>query len=140
MARHLGALLGVVPLVAPTAAGSFRWTARFDARGSGVPHRTNEHAFSFTVLPPPEHRLTVEVVEAADGAPVAGFGVRVGPWRGVTDAAGLATMALPRGEHGVAAWKSGYRAASRRLTLESDTVVRLAVEKMPEDADEDVWI
>jgi hypothetical protein len=128
-----------VPLEAPTEAGAFRWSVRLGAQ-LDLPHQGSAQAFSFAVLPRPEHRLTVEVLEAAAGAPVAGAMVRIGPWRGVTDTAGLASIGLPRGEHVVAAWKTQYRAASRKLTLDGDTRVRLTIEAIPEENPEDIWI
>ena len=130
----------VLELTAPEVPGSYRWSARAADRDLALPHRVGEHAFSFAAIPPPEHRLTVEVVEDATAAPVAGASIRIGPYRGTTDAEGRATIAVVGADYTVAIWKPGYHLASQRLTVDGDARVRLEATPNPDEDPQEIWI
>lgn len=127
-------------LTAPEAPGSYRWSARTTDRDLALPHRIGEHAFSFAAIPPPEHRLTVEVVEESTAAPIAGASIRCGPYRGTTDADGRATIAVRGAEYTVAIWKPGYHPASQRLAVDADARILLEAAPNPDEDPQEIWI
>ncbi len=126
-----------VVLRAPDQPGSCAFAARFDPGGLAEPHRPAAAAFSITVTPRPEHTLTVEV--AAGSAPIEAAQIRLGPYRGLTDANGVAELRTAAGRYDLVVWKAGYDTSPRPLDITADAAVRVEAVAQPEDDPDARW-
>jgi len=126
-----------VTLAAPTALGMLTWSVRYTAGGAELPHDGSSAVFSFVVAAPPEHQLTVRV--AAEEGPVADAQVRLGAFRGVTDAAGVAQLHLPSGHYDLMVWKAGYQAPVRSIEVGHSMAVDVEALKLPEENYDTHW-
>jgi hypothetical protein len=124
-------------LRAPATPGPAGFSVRFDATDAGEPHRHAVAAFNVPVVARPEHSLTVTVV--ADGAPLPDAIVRLGPYRAMTDAAGVATVRAATGRYELVVWKAGYDAPVMPLTIEADAGVAIEAKAVPEDDPDSHW-
>jgi hypothetical protein len=132
-----------VPLVAPTTVGTSAWTACFAEAPSALAHSEASAEFGFLTAVPPDHQLTVSVANMHTRTPLEGADVRCGSYRAVTDARGLAMLALPAGTYELNAWKVGYDDTPVRVVqLTSDLVIHLETQPTPKrDSDEErVWM
>ena len=86
----------------------------------------------FVVSRPPEHRVTLEVIEKGSGVPLAGVDLRVGRFRAATSDAGIALVEVPGGTYEVSAWKIGYDMLSSTAHVAGDTTIHLEVAVAPE--------
>lgn len=107
-------------VAAPATEGEHAWDIRASHAGAASVLR-------FVVSRPPEHQLTIEVVEKGSGQPVGGVELRVGRFRAATTHAGVALVHVPGGVHGVSAWKAGYELLSTTIDVAGDATVRLEV-------------
>jgi hypothetical protein len=126
-----------IGLAAPPRTGMFSWTATIAAEELKVPHAGASTTFSFVAVKPPEHRLTVKVIECASAAPLEDVQVGLGPYRAATDAAGLAQIETPAGNYRLAVWKSGFEAPPLSIEIAADTRVQVELKRLPEEVK--VW-
>jgi len=124
-------------LRAPATPGPAGFSVRFDATDAGEPHRSATLAFNVPVVAKPRHTLTVNV--AADGRPLEAAIVRLGPYRAMTDAAGVATVKTANGRYELVVWKAGYDAPTVPLTIEADAAVQIDARALPEDDPDSHW-
>ena len=90
--------------------GVFSWSLQFPAADWPLPHGASSCSFTFVVVPPPEHLVAVKVVERDTEAPNPNDAhVRLGVYRGSTDATGMARFAV---------------AGTEQLTVRFETLVR----------------
>ena len=146
-----------VTLEAPADEGVHAWTAAFDGAepDSRAPHDTVSvqgpapgHAnatatFGFRTTAPPEHRVTVTVVDRDTETRVAGAEVRVGVYRGTTDASGQAHVAVHPGSYDLYVRKAGYKPHADSIPVVSGDVVHEVAAVRVTDADlddEQVWM
>lgn len=131
-----------VELLAPATEGIPSWSARFVATAPGLPHEDALSAFTFRTGRPPAHRVSVRVADKETNAPIDGVDVRLGAYRGSTNADGLASLELPQGVYDVDAWKMGYEVTPRRVEVASDLTVQVDAVRAPErnPDDERVWM
>jgi hypothetical protein len=97
-----------------------------------LPHADATSVVGFVVSRPPEHRVTLHVIDKTGGAPLAGVELRLGRFRATTDDAGIAHVDVPGGTYEVGTWKHGYEVLSRTAAIASDTTVRLELRAEPE--------
>jgi hypothetical protein len=124
-------------LRAPTEPGLITLKARIDTAAMDEPHEGASSPFSVSVVGRPEHTLTVKVHAA--GAPVAEAYVRLGAYRAITDAAGVATVTMAKGRYELVVWKAGYDTPVTPLTIEADAVVQIEARARPEDDPDSHW-
>ena len=146
-----------VTLEAPADEGVHAWTAAFDgaepsscAPHDAVPvqdpapgHANAAATFGFRTTAPPEHRVTVTVVDRDTETRVAGAEVRVGVYRGTTDASGQAHVAVHSGSYDLYVRKAGYQPHADRIPVVSGDVVLEVAAVRVTDADlddEQVWM
>ena len=129
----------VVEAAAPTEPGIFSWSLNFRAAESRVPHGSAACAFSFVTVLPPEHMVSVKVVERGTDLPVHDAHVRLGAYRGSTDETGLARFAVHTGEHRVFVWKPGYDTPERTIDVRKDGHVRIEAAVLPDDDPDAYW-
>ena len=120
-----------VELAAPLAEGVHAWSVRFEPQELELPHESASTTFSVSIVRPPEHRLTIKVVEKDTAAPIADAQVRLGAFRAATDRSGLAEVDMPKGIYDLSVWKVGYEAPARTVELDDDTVVEIEVVSLP---------
>jgi hypothetical protein len=131
-----------VELTAPGTEGLALWSVMFAAAEPGLPHDEASATFSFRTARPPEHRVTVQVVEKETAAPLEDVEVRLGVYRASTDATGLASLELPGGVYELNAWKISYETLPRTVEVGKDLMIRVEALVAPEkDPDgERVWM
>jgi hypothetical protein len=120
-----------VDLTAPMKEGIVSWSARFAPAAQKIPHDGSAAEFSFTTVRPPEHSVTVKVVEKDTGVPIANAQVRVGAHIASTDGSGLATLRTSGGTHDVIAWKGGYQCPSMTVAVTEDVGVQIEAAVIP---------
>jgi hypothetical protein len=128
-----------VDLTAPGTAGHHAWTVKFSSAASGAPHGAASFAFSLIADRPPEHTVTVEIIEEHTATPIDDAHVRLGVYRTFTDETGLARLAVPDGEHELSIWKTGYNAPARMLNVESDARILVEAELLPTINPDSYW-
>jgi hypothetical protein len=126
-------------LVAPANAGMLTWSVKFDAAGLEVPHDGASSRFSIAIVSPPEHRLTVRVVEQATATPIENAQVRLGAYRAATGESGIAELMMPKGCFDLNVWKSGYEAPATTVAIDADVTVEVAIVAVPEENPDAAW-
>lgn len=131
-----------VELAAPATEGTLAWSAGFPATQAALPHETVSATFSVRTAKPPEHRVTIRVTDKETEAPLEHVDVRLGAYRALTDARGVASLEVPGGTYSLDAWKVGYEMLPRSVEVGTDLMVQVEAlcspEKDPDD--ERVWM
>jgi hypothetical protein len=128
-----GLYWAAVGLTAPARTGTHSWRAAFPAQEPRLAHEASSAAFSFAVVPPPEHRLTVRVTQADGAAPLAGVELALGPYRAATDAMGTARLDVPAGRFSLAVWKSGFEGAPSDVEIAGDASLQVEMKRVPQE-------
>ncbi len=126
-------------LVAPAEAGMFSWSVEFAAADLALPHQGSSSRFSIAIVDPPEHRLTIKVVEQETASPVENAQVRLGAYRAKTGGAGFAELMVPKGAYDLNVWKSGYEAPTASIVIDADLAVEIAITPIPEENPDAAW-
>jgi len=122
---------------APGREGDHSWTV--EATSPEPPHDRATSIVRFVASRPPEHRVTLEVIEKGSGVPLGGVEVRLGGFRAATNEAGVACVEVPGGTHEVCAWKIGYDLLSSTTHVAGDTTIHLEVAAAPE-SEQPYWM
>ena len=170
--RGTGALYAAeVTLEAPAEEGVHAWTAAFEGSGPDDASRASEAtparetapprgplpaagqstpthagataAFGFRTVAPPEHRVTVTVLDEDAESPLAGAEVRMGVHRGTTDASGRAHVEVHSGSYDLYVRKAGYKPHSERVpAVVGDMALHVTAARVSDaDLDDDqVWM
>jgi len=128
-----------IQLKAPRTEGMVTWSARFEASELNLPHDGATTSFSVAVVRPPEHVLSVRVIEQATAAPIPDVELRLGAYRGTTGASGLAEIALPKGRYELRLWKVGFEAPPRPVEIGADAFVEIEALVVPEEDPDARW-
>jgi hypothetical protein len=128
-----------VHLQAPRTEGMATWSARFEASELDLPHDGATTSFSVAVVRPPEHVLSVKVIEQATAAPIPDVELRLGAYRGTTGPSGLAEIALPKGRYELRLWKVGFEAPPRPVEIGADAFVEIEALVVPEEDPDARW-
>jgi len=126
-------------LMAPAEAGMFSWSVEFAAADVTLPHQGSSSRFSIVIIDPPEHRLTIKVVDQETASPVENAQVRLGAYRAATADSGLAELMLPKGSYDLTVWKSGYEAPTTAIKVDADLAVEVAITPLPEENPDAAW-
>jgi len=113
------------------------------AQQAACEHEGSVTTFGFRTVTRPEHRVTVTVVDRDAETRVAGAEVRVGVYRGTTDASGQAHVAVHSGSYDLYVRKAGYKPHADRIPVVSGGVVLEVAAVRVTDADlddEQVWM
>jgi len=124
-----------VELVAPASEGVVSWSVKFPAADLELPHQEASAKFGFAVTKPPEHQLTVEVVEKGSAVPVPNAEVILGSYRVSTGESGRSIVSVAGGTYELVIWKVGYEAPARALEVSKDLTIRVEVEVLPDRSD-----
>jgi hypothetical protein len=104
-----------------------------------LPHADATSVVTFVVSRPPEHRVTLRVIDKTSGAPLAGVELRLGRFRTATNVGGIARVELPAGTYEVGTWKNGYEMASKTAVVAADITIDLALTAAREP-DQPYWM
>lgn len=126
-------------LMPPAIDGALSWTVTLAAEERELPHRGASSTVSVLAVGPPEHVVTVGVIDRETQAPVERVEVRLGVYRGVTGGDGLAKLALPSGTYDLNTWKIGYEALSQVVDVAQDLAVQVELLVSPE-SHEEYWM
>ncbi len=129
-----------VELTAPSRDGLRTWSIDFEPKGTDLPHVRATTTFSTSVVRPPEHRLTIRVVEKDTSAPIADAHVRLGAYRAATSPLGLAELDMPAGVYELDIWKVGYVAPTSKVSLDKNMLVEVKALSVREEDPDAVWL
>ena len=129
-----------IELTAPETEGVSIRSVAFTDNATEVPHEEVPATFSFRVDKPPEHGVTVTVVERETGTGVPGVEVRFGRYTTSTDEHGMARMELPNGTFEVTIRKDGLQAAPLTVAVTNDIAVDIEATIVPTRAELDARI
>ncbi|MSO82238.1 MAG: hypothetical protein EXQ53_02930 [Acidobacteria bacterium] len=117
-------------VAAPAAEGDHCW--RLQATVPEPSHGQDDAIVRFVAVRPPEHRVTVAVIEKGRGVPLPGVELRLGRFRATTSEVGIAHLEVPGGTYDVSAWKIGYEMLSSTAHVAAGIAIRLEVAVAPE--------
>jgi hypothetical protein len=129
-----------IELIAPSREGLHAWSVEFEPRETDLPHERTSTGFSILVVRPPEHRVTIKLVEKGTSAPIADAQVRLGAYRAATNPRGLAEVDMPAGVYDLDIWKVGYTAPTRMVRLDKNMLVEVEVLSVPEKNPDAAWL
>jgi hypothetical protein len=129
-----------VELIAPPREGLRTWSVEFEPSGTDLPHERGSTSFSILVVRPPEHRVTIKVIEKDTSTPIADAQVRLGAYRAATNPLGLAEFDMPGGVYDLDIWKVGYAAPTRTVRLDENMLVEVEVLSVPEEDPDAAWL
>lgn len=127
-------------LTAPAAPGLVVWTLEAEGRTEPCAHVAHAAALRLNVGRPAEHRLRIAVVDGVTGAPVARARVVAHPYRAMTDALGVAELAMPAGRYRLVVSGKPYFAMSREAELAGDLDLRVEMQVDREFGVEDEYV
>ena len=128
-----------VELVAPANEGLASWSVRFAAAALDLPHDGASSTFSAEVVRPPEHKLTVKVVEKDTANAIDEAVVRLGAFRAETGRSGYAEIRVPKGRYELQVWKAGYDIKPATLELDGDVSIEVEALALPEEDPDARW-
>jgi hypothetical protein len=129
-----------VDLVAPAREGATWRSVSFAPTELRLPHGGASARFGFETVKPPQHSVTVKIVQKDAGTPVEDAQVRLGVYFACSDQTGLATVAIPQGTYGLDVLKTGYEADSRVLEVSGDVTVEVEVAVVPPETPDAYWL
>ena len=125
--------------------GAHNWSAEFVPPAASASqdeahrHHASSFRFSFLAVDPPEHTVTVRIVEAQTQNPVEDVELRLGVYRARTDRHGLALFEVPTGHHELSLWKAGHEAAPRSVAISGNVTIDVELSKAPA-VEEPYWM
>jgi hypothetical protein len=129
-----------ITMLAPAREGMYACSVKFAPADLDLPHERATSTFSVAIVRPPQHRLTVKVIEKETAAPVADVQLRLGAFRAATDQSGLAAIDLPGGVFDLNVWKVGYEAPGRTVELSGNLSIEVEVLALPEENPDTAWL
>jgi hypothetical protein len=112
--------------------GDQAWSIR--ATTADPAHGDATSIVRFVACRPPDHRVTLEVVDKDSGLPLGGVELRLGRFRGATNNVGMAHVDVPAGMYEVSGWKLGYDLISSTADIVGDVTmhIEMALTREPE--------
>jgi hypothetical protein len=123
-------------LKAPETGDCCQWTVKFPRPVLELAHRGTAHAFAFGMAAPPEHEVTVEVIDQTTGKPVERADVTLHssgtPYGNQTDPAGMARLNVPRGGYRLYVYKRFYEDFQTATEVSGDLTVKVELLPAPD--------
>ncbi len=120
-------------LVAPGTLGYYQWTVQFPQPEQEPRHQAATYTLGFATARPPEHMVTVEVIDDETKTPIADAHVVLHPYWGDTDAHGVTKIGVPKGHHDLYISASGKKAYRSAVEVSGDTTVKAELLNLPPD-------
>jgi hypothetical protein len=124
-----------VDLAAPAKEGVHAWSATL----ASAPHQGASSCFSFLTVEPPEHTVTVRVIDRDTKAPVQDVAVRLGVYRASTGENGLAEIETAKGVYDLIIHKVGYETSPRTVEVTGDVDVPVEIVFAPKAIEDSYW-
>ena len=112
-------------VAAPEVEGKYTWIVH--ATAPDAAHEPLEGIVRVLTSRPPEHHVTIDVIEQGSGRRLADVELRFGAFRATTDEWGRAHVDVPGGTYDVHAWKLGYDLLSSTSSVTADMTLQLEV-------------
>jgi hypothetical protein len=130
-----------IEVSAPGKEGPTCWSARFADTECDLPHDQGQAEFSFVAVRPPDHKLTILIVDQETAAPIENAHVRLGYFRAVTSTSGLAEVSVPDGHYELKAWMTAHELspATMQVDVAEDMTLRLEAVPVPEEDPSAMW-
>ena len=126
-------------LLAPANEGTSSWSARFEPMALESAHEGTSSQFNVAVVRPPQHTITVKVVQEHSAAPIDNAQIRLGAYRGVTDQDGLAQIMVATGRYDLNVWKVGFEVTGRTVDINDDISLQIEALALPPEDPDAVW-
>jgi len=126
-----GLYVAEVELVAPAKEGLYTWSAKTPALDVGVPHAEGAVSFGVRIVSPPEYVVTVETVDRASQAPLAGARVVMHPYKAVTDERGVARVRVAKGAYRLFVSQTRYLTFGVPVEVTRDMTTRAELDVEP---------
>jgi hypothetical protein len=110
-------------LVAPMEEGLREWTARFIASDAKLPHEATARQFPFFAARPPDHVVTVEVVDKYLKTPLKNAFIFMDRRRASTNEQGIARVEVSAGRHELQVARDHYQPYEATVDVAGDTPV-----------------
>jgi hypothetical protein len=121
-----------VEVVAPLIPGDYQWQARTPGSDSSDPHAAGSCTFAVKVVSPPDHAVTVEVIDSMEQTPIEGAHVLVHPYRAFTDERGVAKIEVAKGRYTLVVSGFRYIAYQNTIDVVGDVTMRAELTAEPE--------
>jgi hypothetical protein len=129
-----------IEVTAPFKDGPACWLARFAGSDWLLPHEPARFEFTFAAVRQGDHKLAVTVVDRETGAPIENGHVRLGYYRAVTDASGVAELSIPTGNYELTTWMTAYETKPIPIEVKEDLTLRLEADPVPEEDPAAMWM
>jgi hypothetical protein len=132
-----GALYWVeVALKAPSKGEFYQWTAKFPKPGLELEHEGTALTFAFGTASPPEHIVTVEVIDLYTRTPIENAQVTLHssgtPYGNQTDDAGVTKLNVPKGKYQIYVYKRFYEDLQIAADVSSDLTIKAELLPAPD--------
>lgn len=117
-----GMVQAVVSLRAPGQIARQAWEARMAGDNEDLPHEPASARFGLNFVAAPEHRVRIEVTDIETKAPLRGATVVLHPFRATTDANGIATLSVGKGDYTMMVSAAKHDPVTRYVTINEDFV------------------
>jgi hypothetical protein len=134
-----GLYWAAVDVPAPQVEGHHFWSARLSASSPGLAHEASPITFSFVTVSAPDHVVSVALVQKGTDRPIPEADVRLGVYRGSTDARGVVTFAVPSGVHELFVWKPGYDTPTVVIEVTTSQAIRVEAVALPPENPDAFW-
>jgi hypothetical protein len=124
-------------IAAPVGEGEHAWNVHATTLEPTHGHATS--VVRFVACRPPDHGVTLEVIDKDSGLPLGGVELRVGRFRGTTNDVGIAHVEVPAGMYEVSGWKLGYDLISSTADVAGDVTIQLDVTRTS-DPEQPYWM
>jgi hypothetical protein len=120
-------------LQAPGTEGYYQWTVKFPKPDLEPRHQEATYTLGFATARPPEHLVTVEVIDNDTKTPIANAHVVLHPYWGDTDEHGVAKIGVTKGHHELYISESGKKAFRMAVEVASDVAIKAELLGVPPD-------
>jgi len=125
-----------IELEAPGAEGCYTWTVEFPKPDLEPPHEGAAYTFAFRTTRPPDHVVTVEVIDKETKAPIKNAQVTLHScgttYRNHTDDAGVTRVSVLKGKCALFVFKSDYKHFQSTIEVAGDATVKVELYFWPE--------
>ena len=121
-------------LVAPAEEGLHKWVVECESLTPGLelPHEVSGNSFAFKASRPPEHTITVEVIDKDRNKPLKNASAFIHPYRSYTDENGIARVEVTKGTHELYVKMQDYSSFQTIVEVTEDMTVRAELFSVPD--------
>jgi hypothetical protein len=119
-------------LVAPAEAGLYKWVVECPAPELELPHEVPSASFTFKAVDPPDHVVTVEVIDRDRKTLLKNASIFMHPYRGNTDEQGIGRIEIGKGQHELYVKKQDYVPFQTTVQVDEDVTVRVELMWSPD--------